>query len=172
MLGGCLSTSKRENNSSCPRAVAVEQTNMDSEELDQDKGLEPSQEIAPNQAAYNEQLSQEAIQEWSKAIKAHPRCAENYRERGWEYSNTGKFDSALKDLTRAIAIDPKSSDSFCKRAWVHISLEEYDASVRDSTKAIALDRFNSSAYEARADAYSSLGKESLAAKDRERRHKN
>jgi len=166
MLGGCLSPSKREKTSSCPRAVATELINEPSEEL------EPTKEFAPNQAAYNEQLSQEAIQEWSKAIKAHPRCAENYRERGWEYSNAGEFESALEDLTRAIAIDPKSSDSFCKRAWVHISLEEYDASMRDSTKAIALDRSNSSAYEARANAYSSLGNETLAAKDREWLDKN
>lgn len=170
ILGGCLSSSKREMSSNCPRAVAVDRTDEGSEEIEPEEELGPRQDFAADQASYNEQLSREAIQEWSKAIEAHPRCAENYRERGWQYSNAGKFDSALKDLTRAIAIDAKSSDSFCKRAWVRISLEEYEAAVRDCTKAIALDRFNSSAYEARADAYSSLGKDALAARDRERLH--
>lgn len=59
--------------------------------------------------------TQEAIQDYTKAIEFEPSFSEAFENRGAIYDELGYYDKALSDYTSAIKINPKSAIAFVNR---------------------------------------------------------
>jgi len=62
----------------------------------------------------------EAIEVYSKGIKAHPDAAMLYRHRGHRYISIRDFDKAASDMAKAAALNDKDFD-----IWYHLGLAHY-----------------------------------------------
>ncbi|HSC44041.1 MAG TPA: tetratricopeptide repeat protein, partial [Candidatus Binatia bacterium] len=61
----------------------------------------------------------EAITEYDKVIKAHPKLAEAYFNRGNAYYDLGANPQAIKDYTEAIRLNPKDAEAYYNRGNAH-----------------------------------------------------
>jgi tetratricopeptide (TPR) repeat protein len=58
----------------------------------------------------NPEKIKEAIAEYDKVIKTHPKLAEAYFNRGNAYYDLGANQPAIKDYTEAIRLNPKDAE--------------------------------------------------------------
>jgi len=116
--------------------------------------------------AYFEQHQwDEAVAEYSEAIKLDPELARAYSKRGWTYTMLGKLDLALADLDKAIELDPGLVEAYSHRAAVHHSQGQWDLAIADLNKAIELDPGLAAAYSNRGWTYASKGEPDRALTD-------
>jgi tetratricopeptide (TPR) repeat protein len=80
----------------------------------------------------------EAIEDFTRAIELVPQRADPYRARGTAFLKRGFFDVAFADLTEAVRLDPSSCEAFCQRARACLELGKYAEAVEDSRSAIRL----------------------------------
>ena len=80
-----------------------------------------------------------AAEEFGKAIKANPKAARHYSNRGKAYRAAGKLDEAESDFGKVIELEPKNADAFSERGKVRVSQKKYDEAIDDLSKAIDLD---------------------------------
>lgn len=93
-----------------------------------------------------------------KEININPKDEHDYRERGFAYSQLGKYNEAIADYDKALHMNPNNGLTHAQRAAVYSKLEKYDEAIADLNKAIELRPNVSLYYGQRGWTYSQLGK--------------
>ena len=103
-------------------------------------GCARSQEARLNhgQAQMRAGLYDDAIRDFTQAIKLAPADAFGYLVRGDAYAQKHDLDRALADYTRAIQLDPASADAWCGRGTIYLRKCDDDQAIRDLSKSIEL----------------------------------
>src|SRR5918994_763787 len=78
----------------------------------------------------------EAVTEYDKVIKAHPKLAEAYFNRGNAYYDLRLDQQAIKDYSQAIRLNPKDAEAYYNRANAHRRLKMQQAALNDYSAAI------------------------------------
>ncbi len=94
-----------------------------------------------------------AIEEYTEAIRLHPKFAQAYCNRGAAYADKGNIDKAIEDFTEFIRLDPKFAPAYCNRGMAYAKKGNFDKAIEDSTEAIRLDPKFAQAYNTRGWAY-------------------
>ena len=59
----------------------------------------------------------QAIADYSAAIRLFPEDAENWSDRGRAWQKKGELDKAIADLDQAIRLDPEDAENWSARGW-------------------------------------------------------
>ena len=116
-------------------------------------------------AFLNKKQYDEAIGDFSEAIRVDPTYTLAYFNRGLAYDNKGNYDKAVSDYTEAIRLNPNDSSILSDRGDAYHSQNRLDEAVCDYTDAIRLNPNNANAYVNRGIAYSDQGKLDAAISD-------
>lgn len=81
---------------------------------------------------------EEALEDFSEAIRLRSDLADAYCGRGSVYAQRGEFRRAIVDLTRALQLDPEDDTALRWRAYVHGETGKYARALRDLDRAIRL----------------------------------
>ena len=111
------------------------------------------------------QRYEEAVQDFSKAIKTKPDYVDAYFNRGIAYEQLGMIDKAVKDYSKVIKIKPGLSEAYINRALLYKKSQKYILAISDLDKAIDLRPDFPFAYLYRADAFFEIDSLDAAAKD-------
>jgi tetratricopeptide (TPR) repeat protein len=114
----------------------------------------------PSWARYDQ-----AIADFSEAIRLDPKNGDAYRYRGAAYSSQMKYSQAIADFGEAIRLDPKDVNAYDDRGEVYQRLAQYDQAIADYSTAIRIDQEHSLIYQDRGEAYESQGKHDQAIAD-------
>jgi tetratricopeptide (TPR) repeat protein len=98
-----------------------------------------------------------AIADYSEYLKAHPRSASAYLERGISYSNKNDHDKALADYEQVIRLEPNNTWAYNNSGVVRNKQKRWDEAIAAFDKAIELDPLNLLAYKNRAESYEAKG---------------
>ncbi|GHS84893.1 hypothetical protein FACS1894103_6030 [Campylobacterota bacterium] len=115
-------------------------------------------------AAANRGDNQEAIRQFTQAIKSDPNNARAYYERGLLYGDIGDYKKAIEDYTRAININPNYADAYVNRGFLYAEFDHLKA-IEDFTQAIKSEPNYAWAYDGRGNSYLELGDRVKAEKD-------
>ncbi|MFA5199366.1 MAG: tetratricopeptide repeat protein [Candidatus Omnitrophota bacterium] len=105
----------------------------------------------------NKHEYEQAIAEYTKAIRLNPKYSKAYGYRGIVYNIKGNFDQAISDFTKAIELSPGYVVAYADRGSAHNGKGEFDQAISDSTKAIELYPNHAGAYKVRGYAYYAKG---------------
>lgn len=94
-----------------------------------------------------------AAEQFSRAIKASPRTAKHYSNRGKAYRAAGKLAEAETDFTKVLELDSDNADALSERGKVRVSQKKFDEGIADLSKAMELDENQVDAQRFRAFAY-------------------
>lgn len=108
---------------------------------------------------------EEAVVEYSKAIKADPKLWNAYLKRAFCYGLINQYDKAIEDYTVAIAAEPDQIFSYQSRGSAHYKLGHYPDAMADFNKVLQIDPENQEAYNNRGFVKKSLGDKDGACKD-------
>lgn len=95
----------------------------------------------------------QAIIEYTKAIRLNPRTPDIYYNLGNAYSNLGNYDQAIIEYTKAIGLNPRYLDAYNNRGLAYLRSGNYRLAIIDSLKAIELNPRDEVAYNNRGCAY-------------------
>lgn len=95
----------------------------------------------------------QAIADYSEAIRVDPKFATAYNNRGWALNEKKEHDQALVDLDEAIRLDPKLAYAYNNRGNVRRGKKDPDRAIADYTEAIRLDPKYVYAFNNRGNAY-------------------
>lgn len=118
----------------------VDRSDISDEDFEQQK-LSPTADTYVNKGITHFDKGQydQAISEFSKAIKISPEYAKPYKLRGIIYYVKKQFDKALYDFTSVIEIDPNKTETYSLRAQVyHAGTAQYDMAISDYSMSIAI----------------------------------
>ncbi len=99
-----------------------------------------------------------AIDDFTSAIKKDSTFADAYNNRGMAYRSLKKHKEAINDFTRAIHFSPSYSSAYCNLGIVYKSLRRYTEAIENFNSAILIDPKFSVAYYHRGFAHYYLGK--------------
>lgn len=104
--------------------------------------------------AYREknQLDQ-AIRDYTEAIRLNPRNNGTYFSRGRVLEKTGKIDEAVRDYTESIRLNPNASSAYSDRGRIFLKRNELDAAIADFSEVIRCRPNDINAYLERSAAY-------------------
>ncbi len=89
--------------------------------------------------AYGDQgLYDEAIRDYSAAIRPNSDSASYFNNRGLDYANNGLYDEAIRDYDEAIRLDPDYALAFNNRGNAYRRKGLYDEAVRDYDEAMRI----------------------------------
>jgi len=110
-------------------------------------------------------ITQNAINDYTKAIKIDPKNSEAYNNRGVVYTKSNQYENAIMDHTKAVEIDSKNAVAYNNRGVVYTKSNQYENAINDYTKAIKIDPKNSVAYNNRGVVYTKSNQYENAIKD-------
>lgn len=99
---------------------------------------------------------QQAIADYTEAIKLEPRYSTVYFYRGKSYSEIKQYQHAVTDYTKAISIDKNNDSFFYYRGLAYSYLNQDQKAVDDFSQAIRLQPDSYSNYASRGDSYRKL----------------
>lgn len=111
-----------------------------------------SRTLSADASARNDQ----AMKDYSEAIRRNPDDSEAYFGRGFTYSLKGLHQEAIQDYTRCIELAPGNVNAYGNRGTEYYRLGQTAAAMEDFNKAIELKPDYALAYENRAWAYYTL----------------
>src|SRR6266480_5636392 len=88
--------------------------------------------------AFNKGLYDEAISNYTKAIKLSPHYARAYYNRALAYFKKDKFDIAISDYSKAIELKPTDYMGYDARGTVYERMGHDEEAIRDYNRAIQL----------------------------------
>jgi tetratricopeptide (TPR) repeat protein len=91
----------------------------------------------------------QAISDFTKALKLNSRFAEAYNGRGYVYLKTFKYDQAILDFTKALEIYPGFFEAFLLRGEAYMLINKFDQAIHDLNKAIEINPMSPNAYNTR-----------------------
>jgi tetratricopeptide (TPR) repeat protein/membrane protease YdiL (CAAX protease family) len=116
-------------------------------------------------SAYERGAYDDAIAEYTSAIRSDPKTAWVYSGRGMALGMNRRYDEAVADFTEAIRLDPFTADYWANRAWAYNLKGAYREAVEDCDRAIRLNANLSFAYSERGKARARSGEYDLAMLD-------
>ena len=116
-------------------------------------------------AHYNKGQYDEAISDYTEALKINPRYAETYVNRGTAYYSKGQFDQAISDCTEALKINPRLAEAYFNRGTAYGNKDQYDEAISDFTKGLEINPRDADAYVNRGTAYGKKGQYDQAISD-------
>jgi tetratricopeptide (TPR) repeat protein len=102
-------------------------------------------------------LYDNAISDFTQAIRLDPNSANAYRERGIAYSDKGDHRRGILDLNQTILLSPNNPRAYINRGNMYRLIGDYDRAITDYNQAIRLDPNSASAYMNRGGAYRQKG---------------
>ena len=101
-------------------------------------------EIQPHPYAYNNRGlvyrdkgdNDNALKDYTEAIKLDPKNANAYHTRGLVYGVKGDYDNALKDFNEAIKLDPKYAFAYHTRGLVYAEMGNQEKAIADFQTAL------------------------------------
>jgi tetratricopeptide (TPR) repeat protein len=108
---------------------------------------------------------EEAIAEFTTALKISPNDARIYNDRGRVYHKTNRFPEAMEDFSKAIKIAPKDYAGYSERGAVQVAQNQMEAALADLNKALELKPDDAPTLRWRAAAYRGLKQYDLAIQD-------
>jgi tetratricopeptide (TPR) repeat protein len=95
----------------------------------------------------------QAIADYTQALKLDPKLAVAYRNRGRDHAALGQHDRAIADFTASIRLEPEKTNAYVDRARCHLQKGEHDRAIADYSEAIRRDPKNGFAYSGRGQAH-------------------
>jgi tetratricopeptide (TPR) repeat protein len=95
----------------------------------------------------------QAIADFTQALRLDPDNANAYNERGSAYAAKGDYDQALADYNQAIRLDPNDTHAYNNRGLAYAKKKDYDRAIADYNQAIRLNSNNAAAYNNRGSSY-------------------
>lgn len=89
-------------------------------------------------AYYNLQRYDEAIIDFTRALKLTPDDPLLYNLRGFAYTEQKSYQKAIADFTKAIQLDPKNAVYYANRGYAYVQQNDQNHALRDFNQAIAL----------------------------------
>jgi tetratricopeptide (TPR) repeat protein len=117
---------------------------------------------------YDESRYDQAIADYSAALKLDPKLASALMNRGWAYLHKEDYETAKADFSAALKVDSELLGAYGGRGTAYRELGDYDEAIRDLTEAIRRDATLADMYERRAKCYAAKGEHEKALKDRDR----
>jgi len=108
---------------------------------------------------------QEAIREYSEAVRSNPKLQLAYIYRAVCYDQLKEYDKAIADYSKAIAIDPHDPAAYSGRGDIYSHMGQFQKAIADCTKALSIDSSHLAAHWYRGNAYASLGQYQRAIED-------
>ena len=102
--------------------------------------------------------SQEAIEDFNKAIELKPDDAQSYFSRGIAKTKLGKHEEAIEDFNKAIELKPDDAYAYFSRGFAKTKSGKHEEAIEDFNKGIELKPDDAYAYFSRGLAKAELGK--------------
>jgi tetratricopeptide (TPR) repeat protein len=99
----------------------------------------------------------DAITNYTKALKINPRNAIAYNNRGLAWGKKGDYDNAIADFSKAVEINPQYTDAYNNRGIAYYEKRKYDSAIADFTTAVEINPQYADAYKNRGIAYYDKG---------------
>jgi len=99
----------------------------------------------------------EAIADYSQAIRLDPNYVAAYNDRGIAYKNIGDNDNAIADYNQAIRLNPNYAAAYNNRGLAYKNIGDNDNAIADYSQAIRLNPNYAAAYNNRGHAYFNIG---------------
>jgi tetratricopeptide (TPR) repeat protein len=80
----------------------------------------------------------QAIADYTEAIRRDPQDTTAYYNRGNAYRCKGEFDHAIADYTEVIRLDPKHPFAYCVRGFAYENKGDLDRAIADYKAALAV----------------------------------
>ena len=106
-----------------------------------------------------------AIEDFTSALRYDPKFAKAYDNRGIAYISNGMADQAFADFSKAMELDPDYYDAYNNRGILYGFHNEFDKAIADFSQAIALKSDYERAYLNRGIAYMQIRNFPRALKD-------
>lgn len=107
--------------------------------------------------AAKQNLFEEAISEFTRAINKNAAYSDAYYNRGLVYKALGHQEKAISDFTKVTEISPKSTEGYFNLGLICLAKSEYNQAISNFTKVIEIDPKYANAYFNRLLAYFALG---------------
>lgn len=107
----------------------------------------------------------QAIAEYTQAIKLDPSLTSLFYNRGLAYSNKDDYDNAIADFSQVIKMNPKDGEAYFERGYNYSMKGSLESAIADYTQVVQLDPGNAYAYNNRGLSYENLGRNDEAIKD-------
>jgi Tfp pilus assembly protein PilF len=117
------------------------------------------------QVFMNNGLFQDAIEDYSTAIKLNPYYEDAYYNRALAFEKSGHPDRAIKDYERAISLNPSNYQAFNNRGVLYGTTGSYDRAIEFFTRALAVNPDYTDSYFNRGITYFLVGRRDEALAD-------
>ena len=101
-------------------------------------------------AAASEQKFQDAIADFSEAIKVNPKDPRAYEQRAAMEMKVQDYDKALADYTEAIKLNPKEIRGYLYRGYIYEIKRDNKKAMADTNQALKIDSDNREALDRKA----------------------
>ncbi len=88
----------------------------------------------------------EAISDYTQALRLNPKHVELLTNRGWAYYQTGNYILSLQDYDMALTIDPKYEQGYMNRGVSHMACSDYRKAIDDFQQVADINPSNSDAH--------------------------
>jgi len=129
------------------------------------KGKKRDRHLSQGLELFQQKDYEQALVEYTEAIRLDPACAVAYANRASIYFNQGELDKAINDCDRALELDAKLMLAYANRAGAYLNKGELDRAIADCTRAIELDPQSALAFANRGAAHLNKGELDAAIDD-------
>ncbi|GHV51225.1 hypothetical protein AGMMS49579_06140 [Spirochaetia bacterium] len=116
-------------------------------------------------AYYTQKNYDQAIADYTQAIRLDPNNENAYYDRGRAYAAKSDYDRAISDYNQAIRIDPNDAYNYNARGNAYLNQKNYDMAIADYNQALRVDPNYTSANNNLANAYYNRGSDYYRGKD-------
>ncbi len=117
-------------------------------------------------AYLNQSEKQQAIIDFSEAIRLDPEFTYAYLLRGYAYKENGEYEKAIADYTEAIRVNSKyTAEAYVARGEFYEETDENEKAVADYTEAIHANSEYAYAYYRRGEFYEKIGENEKSVED-------
>jgi len=117
---------------------------------------------------FDESRYDQAIADYTAALKLDPKLASAMTNRGWAYLMKEDYETARADFDAAVKVDPEMRGAYEGRGTCYRELGDFKTAIKDLTEAIRRDSTDADTYERRAKCHVGLEQHEAALKDRNR----